>query len=65
MERLGTWGQVPHEPGHEQTCAVIDALMSKLEVMIPELMAANGALPEGVPEIPYELRSTGRVAPHA
>ncbi len=30
MERLGMWEHVPHEPGLEQTRAVIDALLEKL-----------------------------------
>ena len=49
-------------PGLATEADTIDALRSKLEIMIPELLAANGALPEGVPDIPYELRSTGRAA---
>ena len=49
-------------PGLAAEADTIDALRSKLEIMIPELLSANGALPEGVPDIPYELRSTGRAA---
>jgi hypothetical protein len=30
MERLGMWERVPHEPGLEQTRAVIDSLLAKL-----------------------------------
>jgi hypothetical protein len=30
MERLDMWDRVPHEPGTEQTRAVVDALLSKL-----------------------------------
>ncbi len=52
-------------PGLATEAETMDALMSKLEVMIPELMAENGALPAGAPAIPYEIRSTGRVAQHA
>ncbi len=52
-------------PGLATEAETVDALMSKLDIMIPELLAANGELPEGVPGIPYELRSTGRVALHA
>ena len=49
-------------PGLATEADTIDALRSKLEIMIPELLAENGALPEGVPDIPYELRSAGRTA---
>ena len=49
-------------PGLATEADTIDALRSKLEIMIPELLSANGALPEGVLDIPYELRSTGRAA---
>ena len=37
-------------PGLATEADTIDALRSKLEIMIPELLAANGALPEGVPK---------------
>ena len=30
MRRLGAWNEVPHEPGREQTRAVVDALLSRL-----------------------------------
>ena len=33
----------------------LDALMSKLRVMIPELLDANGALPPDVEELPFSL----------
>ena len=49
-------------PGLASEADTIDALRAKLEIMIPELLAANGALPEGVLDSPYELRSSGREA---
>lgn len=33
----------------------LDALMSKLRVMIPELLEVNGALPPDVDELPFSL----------
>jgi predicted RNase H-like HicB family nuclease len=33
----------------------LEALMSKLRVMIPELLEANGALPPNVDELPFSL----------
>jgi predicted RNase H-like HicB family nuclease len=33
----------------------LETLMSKLRVMIPELLEANGALPPNVDELPFSL----------
>ena len=33
----------------------LEALMSKLRIMIPELLEANGALPANVDELPFSL----------
>lgn len=33
----------------------LEALISKLRIMIPELLEANGALPPNVDELPFSL----------
>ncbi len=42
-------------PGLITEAEDLDALMSKLRVMIPELLEANGALPPNVDELPFRL----------
>jgi predicted RNase H-like HicB family nuclease len=43
----------------------LDALLSKLRVMIPELLEANGVLPPDGDEFPYSLRVEDRAYRHA
>jgi hypothetical protein len=38
----------------------LDTLMSKLRVMIPELLEASGALPPDVDEVAFSLNVQGR-----
>jgi hypothetical protein len=40
---LATWG------------ATIEQLMTKLEIMVPEMLEANGVLPVGKGDAPFEL----------
>jgi hypothetical protein len=59
-------------PGLITEAGDLEALMSKLRVMIPELLEANGALPPNVDELPFSLivltvpialRRNGRLRP--
>jgi predicted RNase H-like HicB family nuclease len=43
----------------------LEALMSKLRIMIPELLEANGVLPPDVDEFPFSLNVQGRAHRHA
>jgi predicted RNase H-like HicB family nuclease len=43
----------------------LDSLVSKLRVMIPELLEANGALPPNGDELPYSLSVQDRAYRHA
>jgi len=38
----------------------LEALMSKLRILIPELLEANGALPPDVDELPFSLIALDR-----
>lgn len=50
----GVWVATSSDvPGLATEADTIEALMAKLEVMIPELLAANGVPPKG--EVPFEL----------
>lgn len=40
-------------------------LMSKFQVMIPELLKANGALPPGIGEFPFSVIGQDRTDCHA
>jgi len=44
-------------PGLCTEASSIEALMEKLEVMVPEMLEANGLLPLGEEEVPFELVS--------
>jgi hypothetical protein len=45
-------------PGLITEAATIEQLMKKLEVMVPEMLEANGVLPAGQNEVPFELTAT-------
>jgi hypothetical protein len=45
-------------PGLTTEAATIEQLVKKLEVMVPEMLEANGRLPAGQNEVPFELTAT-------
>jgi hypothetical protein len=45
-------------PGLTTEAATIEQLVTKLEVMVPEMLEANGLLPAGQNEVPFELTAT-------
>jgi predicted RNase H-like HicB family nuclease len=45
-------------PGLTTEAATIEQLMKRLKVMVPEMLEANGVLPSGQTEIPFELTAT-------
>ena len=47
-------------PGLCTEAATIEELMKKLEVMVPEMLEANGVLPAGKGDAPFELTATIR-----
>jgi predicted RNase H-like HicB family nuclease len=52
-------------PGLITEADSLDALVSKLRVMIPELLEANGVLPPNTDEFPYSLNVQARAYRHA
>lgn len=52
-------------PGLITEADSLEALVSKLRVMIPELLEPNGALPPNGDEFPYSLRVQDRAYRHA
>jgi predicted RNase H-like HicB family nuclease len=45
-------------PGLVTWGATIEQLMTKLEIMVPEMLEANGVLPVGKGDVPFELTAT-------
>jgi len=45
-------------PGLCTEAATIEQLVKKLEVMVPEMLEANGVLPVGQGDVPFELTAT-------
>jgi predicted RNase H-like HicB family nuclease len=45
-------------PGLSTEAATIEQLMTKLEVMVPEMLEANRVLPAGQSQVHFELTAT-------
>jgi hypothetical protein len=56
VRTCGVWSPKPED---------LEALLTKLRVLTPELLEANGVLPPGGDDVPFRLIARDRTHPHA